>query len=138
MMRLQRVVLDTNVVVSAALRIGSLPHRTLLKARAEGVLLASRETLAELQKVLLREKFDRHVERLLREALFREYARNCAVVAVSFPIRACRDPRDDKFLEVAVHGLADAIVTGDEDLLALNPFRGIAILSPAAYLAQAE
>jgi len=52
------------------------------------------------------------------------------------PIRACRDPRDDKFLEVAVHGRADAIVTGDADLLALHPFRGIAILTPAAYLEQ--
>ena len=138
MMRLQRVVFDTNVLVSAALRIGSLPHRALLKARAEGVLLASRETLAELQEVLLREKLDRYIERSLREALFREYARNCMVVPIPFPIRACRDPRDDKFLEVAVHGLADAIITGDEDLLALNPFRGIAILSPAGYLAHEE
>ena len=50
------------------------------------------------------------------------------------PVRACRDPRDDKFLEVAVRGRADAIVTGDADLLALHPFRGIAILTPAKYL----
>jgi predicted nucleic acid-binding protein len=50
------------------------------------------------------------------------------------PIRACRDPRDDKFLEVAVNGRADAIVTGDQDLLVLNPFQGIPILSPAGYL----
>ena len=50
-------------------------------------------------------------------------------------IRACRDPKDDKFLEVATHGRADAIITGDQDLLTLNPFRGIAILTPAEYLA---
>ena len=50
------------------------------------------------------------------------------------PIRACRDPRDDKFLEVAVNGSADAIVTGDRDLLDLHPFQGIAILAPAVYL----
>jgi hypothetical protein len=49
-------------------------------------------------------------------------------------IRACRDSRDDKFLEVAVHGHADLIVTGDRDLLDLHPFRGIGILTPAAYL----
>ena len=49
-------------------------------------------------------------------------------------IRACRDPKDDKFLEVAVHGSADVIVTGDSDLLDLHPFRGIAILTPADYL----
>ncbi len=51
-------------------------------------------------------------------------------------IRACRDPKDDKFLEVAVHGRADAIVTGDEDLLVLHPLRGIAILTPREYVEQ--
>ena len=58
----------------------------------------------------------------------------CETVSIAYPIRACRNPRDDKFLEVAVHGRADMIMTGDADLLALNPFRGIAILTPAEYL----
>lgn len=49
-------------------------------------------------------------------------------------IAACRDPKDDKFLEVAVAGRADAIVTADEDLLDLNPFEGIPIVGPAAFL----
>jgi predicted nucleic acid-binding protein len=53
---------------------------------------------------------------------------------IIYSIQACRDPRDDKFLEVAVHGQSDLIVTGDGDLLALHPFRGIDILAPAAYL----
>lgn len=134
MTQLRRLVLDTNVLVSAALRNGSLPHRTLLNARMEGRLLASDATLAEFREVLLRDKFDRDVERVLREGLVQEYARLCTLIPISTPIRACRDPRDDKFLEVALHGRADAIVTGDLDLLALNPFRGIAILSPSAYL----
>ncbi|MGD0520129.1 MAG: putative toxin-antitoxin system toxin component, PIN family [Terracidiphilus sp.] len=134
MTKLRRLVLDTNVLVSAALRNGSLPHRTLLKARMEARLLASDETLAEFRAVLLRDKFDRDVDRVFREGLVQEYERLCTLVPIPTPIRACRDPRDDKFLEVAVHGLADAIVTGDADLLALNPFRGIAILTPAAYL----
>jgi putative PIN family toxin of toxin-antitoxin system len=128
------LVLDTNVLVSAVLRPGSSPHRALLKARMQGALLASEATLLELHEVLLRSKFDRIVDRALREALFQEYVRRCKVVTISSPIRACRDPRDDKFLEVAMHGRADVIVTGDADLLDLNPFRGIAILTPAAYL----
>jgi putative PIN family toxin of toxin-antitoxin system len=134
MTKLRRLVLDTNVLISAALRNGSLPHHTLLKARMEARLLASDETLAEYRAVLLRDKFDRVVARVLREGLVQEYSRLCTLVPIPTPIRACRDPRDDKFLEVAVHGRADAIVTGDADLLALNPFRGIAILTPAAYL----
>lgn len=58
------------------------------------------------------------------------------IVAVEQPVRACRDPKDDKFLEAAVNGRADVLVTGDRDLLDLHPFRGIAILTPADYLAR--
>jgi uncharacterized protein len=132
-MSLLRVVLDTNVIVSAALRLGN-PHRTLLKARMKAVILASDDTLAELKEVLLRPKFDREISRSLREGLYQEFARQCTFVPIPFPVRICRDPRDNKFIELAVHGQADAIITGDRDLLALNPFRGIAILTPADYL----
>jgi uncharacterized protein len=135
-MFLDRLVLDTNVIVSASFLLSSDLHRVLLKGRNEGILLVSDETLAELREVLQRPKFDRTVERLLRDALFNEYARRCKLVQVAFPIRACRDPKDDKFLEVAVHGRAEVIVTGDQDLLILHPFRGIAILTPADYLAR--
>ena len=47
---------------------------------------------------------------------------------------ACRDPKDDKFLEVAISGQADVIVSGDEDLLTMNPFSGIPIITPRAFL----
>ena len=50
-------------------------------------------------------------------------------------IRACRDPKDDKFLEAAVHGNADALITGDADLLALHAFHEIPILTPDRFLA---
>jgi hypothetical protein len=56
------------------------------------------------------------------------------LVAVIERIAACRDPKDDKFLELAVNGHADLIVTGDADLLALNPFREIPIISPATFV----
>jgi len=134
MIHLRRLVLDTNVLVSASLRVGSLPHQALLRAREEGMLLASDETLAEFQNVLLRDKFDRSIDRLLRESLVKEYANQCTIISIPTLIRACRDPRDDKFLSVAVHARADVILTGDVDLLALHPFHGIAILTPAAYL----
>ena len=55
-------------------------------------------------------------------------------VEVSAKITACRDPNDDKFLELAVSGLATHIVTGDQDLLVLDPFQGISILTPHAFL----
>lgn len=79
-------------------------------------------------------KFDRYVSRDRREALALRLAPLIEIVPVLQIVRASRDPKDDKFLEVALNGRADVLVTGDSDLLALHPFRGIAILAPAAYL----
>lgn len=132
----RKIVLDTNILVSAALRNGSVPHLALLKARAESWLLASDETVSEFREVLLGKKFDGAVDRGLREEVVQEYERLCILIPIPTPIRACRDPKDDKFLEVAVHGRADLIVTGDLDLLALHPFRGVEIVTPAEFMAR--
>lgn len=129
----ERIILDTNVVLSGLLFPGSTPSRALLKAQA-GEVLASDATLLELIEVMSRARFDRYVERSVRQRLVAEFANACKPVQVVSPIRACRDPRDDKFLEVAVNGRADLIVTVDADLLALHPFREIAMLTPAQYL----
>jgi putative PIN family toxin of toxin-antitoxin system len=56
------------------------------------------------------------------------------LVAINERIRARRDPTDDKLLELAINGHADLIVSGDADLLALNPFREIPIVTPAAFV----
>ncbi len=130
-----RLVLDTNVVLSAILFPNSVPGRALDRSQGS-VVLASRLTLQELKEVAGRSRFDRYVEAEKRRRLVAEFVRAAVTVDISFPIRACRDPKDDKFLEVAVHGRADVIVTGDTDLLALHPFRGIVILTPSAYLAR--
>lgn len=131
----ERVVLDINVELSGLLFPGANPSLALLKAQ-NGYLLGSDATLLELVEVMGRPKFDRYLDRRLRQQLAAEYMNACIVTPIFYPIRACRAPKDDKFLEVAVHGRADAIVTGDQDLLDLNPFRGIAILTPAEYLAR--
>jgi hypothetical protein len=131
-----RVVVDTNVVLSAFLFPGSVPGRALDRSQGS-VVLASKLTLQELKEVAARSRFDCYVEAEKRRRLVAEFARAAVTVDIPFPIRACRDPKDDKFLEVAVHGRADLIVTGDTDLLALHPFRGIAIFTPAEYIARA-
>ena len=56
------------------------------------------------------------------------------LVAITEQINDCRDPNDNKFLELAVCGNADVLVTGDDDLLVLNPFRRIAIVKPRDFL----
>ena len=129
-----RVVLDTNVLISGLLSTTSTPARAIEHAISGGQLLASTDTLRELMTKLHAPKFDRYVPRDRRDALLLRLAPLIEIVEVVQRIQASRDPDDDKFLEVAVNGRADVIVSGDGDLLDLNPFRGIAILTPAAYL----
>ncbi len=130
----ERVVIDTNVLISGLLSATSTPAQAVDKAVTKAQLVATTETLRELIRKLHSPKFDRYVRRERRDALLERVASLVEIVEVLQAIRASRDPKDDKFLEAAVNGRADVIVTGDEDLLDLNPFRGIAIVTPAAYL----
>ena len=133
-MKRDRVVLDTNVLISGLLSTTSTPARAVERAISDGQLLASTATLRELMTKLLSPKFDRYVPRERRDALLLRLAPLIEIVEVVQRVQASRDPGDDKFLEVAINGRADVIVSGDGDLLDLNPFRGIAILAPAAYV----
>jgi putative PIN family toxin of toxin-antitoxin system len=137
-MRRERVVLDTNVLISGVLSASSTPSRALEVAVRQAQLLASAATLRELMATMLAPRFDPYLSREKRDALLLRFAPLVEIVEVVQRVRACRDPKDDQFLEVSVNGRADLIVTGDGDLLTLDPFRGVAILTPAAYLARAE
>lgn len=127
-------VIDTNTIVSAALFRQSVPRQALDTALASGILLVSAATALELTSVLLREKFDRYLERAKREAFLAIFLRQATLIPITETIVACRDPKDDKFLDVAMNGYATLIVSGDQDLLALHPFRGIAIVTPREFL----
>jgi uncharacterized protein len=98
-----------------------------------GVLLKSRSTEAELMEVIDRPQLARLIAPAAREYLV-ELMASAEMVPIAERIAVCRDPKDDKFLELAVNGKADLIVTGDADLLVLNPFRGIAIVVPAVFV----
>lgn len=130
---LERIVADTNCLVSRLLLPQSVPARAVRKAVGEGQLLISDATFAELAAVLSRSKFDRYVSVEDRQEFIRVLGRVAERVQIISPVRVCRDPRDDKFLEVALNGAADRIVSGDKDLLALRRFRGIPIVTPREY-----
>ena len=132
----ERVVLDTNALVSRLLKPGSVPGQAVRKAVNEAQLLVSEATLGELADVLARLKFDAYVSIEERQQFVRLLGRIAEMVPINYTVQECRDPRDDKFLELAVNGEANLIVTGDGDLLALDPFRGTPILTPAGYLAR--
>ena len=137
-MKIERVVIDTNVFISAALIDESVSARARNHAVRYGQLIATEQTFAELTGKLLASKFDRYVSRATRETLLRRLQPIIQVVSVVQVVRVCRDPRDDMFLEAAVNGRADVVVTGDKDLLALHPFSGIAVVTPSDYLALVE
>ena len=132
----ERVVIDTNVLISSLFFTTATPGRAVERAVTKAQLIATTETLRELIEKVLSPKFDRYVRRERRDALLERVASLVEIIDVLQSIRASRDPKDDKFLEAAVNGRADVIVTGDKDLLDLNPFRGIAIVTPADYLAR--
>ncbi len=132
----QRLVLDTNVLVSRLLFPKGTAARAVDRALEVGVLLASTATLAELVTVLSRPKFDRYVSIKDRKQFLQLLGGLVRTIPISHRISACRDPNDDKFLHVALNGEAQTIITGDRDLLALHPFHGAAIVSPATFLAR--
>ena len=129
-----RFVFDTNVLVRAALISDSTAGQAFRKARQLGEILSSVPTAEELNDVLNRNKFNRYITSEDRERFLAAFLRVAIVVEISEAVAACRDPKDDKFLDLAVCGQATCIVTGDDDLLALNPFRRIPILSAEQFL----
>ncbi len=129
-----RCVIDTNVFVSAALFSPSIPRQAVSKAVRGGLLLFSEDTKNELKEVLLRSKFGRYVSREARAIFLSLIGTVAEFVPIIQVVRECRDPKDDKFLEVALNGRADVIITGDEDLLEMHPWRGIAVSSPTDYM----
>ena len=128
-----RIVLDTNVFVSAVLKLNSLPFLVVRWIDQHDGLLKPAVTEQEILNVLARP----HIAAVTIPSFRRDLAKLLAraeLIAITERIAACRDPTDDKFLELAVNGRADLIVSGDTDLLALNPFRDIPIVTPAVFV----
>ncbi|PYV48616.1 MAG: putative toxin-antitoxin system toxin component, PIN family [Acidobacteria bacterium] len=130
----ERIVIDTNVLVSRLLLPRSLPADAVQKAMRAGRLLVSEATMEEIVNVLSRPRLDRYVSLTNRRQFIRLLGRKVTMVPIIQVVRECRDPKDDKFLELALNGRADLIITGDADLLVLNPWRGIEIVTPREYL----
>jgi putative PIN family toxin of toxin-antitoxin system len=136
-----RAVIDTNVLVSAAIRPGGEAGRILTQLR-QGMfaLLYSTEVLAELIDVLnrpfLRDKY--HLTPPYLHIFLHLIRLRGEKVEPTHEVKVCRDPHDDMFLALALSGQADFIVSRDNDLLVLSPFADIPIIPPALFLAELE
>jgi putative PIN family toxin of toxin-antitoxin system len=131
-----RLVVDTNVLVSRLLFRQSVAAEALRLAMSRSQLIVSSETLLELEDVLSRPKFDLYLTPADRMQFFHRLRHATVYIDKVAEVSACRDPKDDKFLALALAGHASLILSGDQDLLVLHPFRGINILTPRHYLEQ--
>jgi len=130
-----KVVLDTNVLVSALLFKGELSKLLSLLKQRKCILLFSEETLNEIIRVLHYPKFaltEKEIDYLLQSEIL-SYAKIVETV-LKFNKEVCRDREDQKFLELAVSAKADYIISGDKDLLDLKKINKIRILSPNEFL----
>ena len=130
----ERVVLDTNVLISAALTASSRPFAVLHHVLDSGVLIFSNETSEEITTRLMRPKFDRYVSAATRQVFLADLAAVAEWTAITGSVHVCRDPDDDKILETAITGRAHCLVTGDANRLELHPFHDLAILTPRGFL----
>ena len=129
-----RFVFDANVIVSAFLFKNSPPRLALETAKNQGIIILSETVIDELSNVLSRSKFDRYLAKSIRQELLETLVEASLLVPPSESINECRDPKDNKYLELAISGHAESLITGDEDLLVLNPFRNIKIITVLEFL----
>lgn len=125
---------DTNVLVSAILSPKSTNADALKKAEKEGLVVYSKDAWSEFIEVLFRPKFNPYVSVATREKIALAFERRFFEISPETIVRACRDPKDDMFLSLAIASRAKCIITNDADLLVLTPFKNISIVTPADFL----
>ena len=129
------LVIDTNIFISAVIFPKNQLGKIIRKALDFHSFALSEATFAELQEVLNREKFDRYLGRHTRLNFLEKTAAKAHWIEMDCiaPVRDCRDAKDNKFLELALASKAEFLITGDLDLLVLDPYCGIRILTAAAF-----
>ncbi len=129
------VVIDTNVMISATILKQSTSGHAVRKAFLEAVVIRSLTTTEELLAILKRKKFDKYFRNEYERDIFIHlFITRSKLIEVTHDVTACRDPKDNKYLELALSGKADCIISGDKDLLVLHPFETIPILSPRDFI----
>ena len=129
------IVFDASTVVGAALKADSVPEQALFRAEATDVFALSIQVDDEIAQVLGRPKFAGVLSLERREHILNTIRGMAVWFVPSERVTDCRDPKDNRYLELALAAGAAFIVSSDDDLIVLHPWRGVSILSPAAYLA---
>jgi uncharacterized protein len=131
-------VVDTNCFISANLIKDSVSAKAFDIAILNGKIAISSEVLIEYTEVLYRDKLDKYLNENKRQNALKRIEKNSILFSPTEKITACRDFKDNKFLELALACKAKCIISGDSDLLILNPFRQIDILHPSEFIKNFE
>lgn len=129
-----RIVFDASTVVGAALKADSIPRQALFTAREQHTIVLSASVMHEIAEVLRRPKFARAISEDIGEGILSLLAAAAVWTEPGISVFDCRDPKDNKYLELALATGADVIVSSDQDLLVLDPWRGIRILRSRDFL----
>lgn len=131
-------IFDTNTLISGALIQNSAPSLALIEAIKSGEICFSKDTLLELKEVLERKKFDKYLSSNQRLEFLENLKKVTRIFYPKQKFELCRDPKDNKFLDLAFISGAHYLVTGDRDLLILKKFHQTEIISPADFLSQKQ
>lgn len=129
-----KFVFDTNSLISAALLRTSINAKALNRALDIGRIVISEPVLVEFENVIFRKKFDKYFTDEGRLEAITNIETNSIIFFPKVIVNACRDPKDNMILELAIASSASCIISGDHDLLILNPFIDIPIVSAAEFL----
>lgn len=135
-MKAERIVVDTNVLISAALSSDTAPAQAVEQVLARHRIVFSQETFDELATRLWRPKFDRYLDQETRRLLLHDFnavADRVTLSSDNLPAWS-RDPDDDKFIHTALASGSRWLISGDRDLLDLSAVQGVQILSPSGPL----
>ena len=128
-----RLVIDTNVLVSAILSPVSISAKALNWGEDNGIILYSTATLTEVLSVLGRSKFSKYIDHEDIDGLSIRIKTVWLFIEILHQVQLCRDPKDDKFIDLALNGEASHLITGDNDLLVLNPIKNTSVINPRTF-----
>jgi uncharacterized protein len=132
------VVFDASSLIGALLKQGSIPECALLLARATDIICLSVEVEAEIREVFTRPRFGKYLTPGRTQLILDVLTASAVTIVPTIRVTDCRDVKDNKYLELVLASGAATLVADDGDLLTLDPWRGVRIMTPAEYVAGFE
>ncbi len=130
----ENIVIDTNLLISSLLFKNSIPRQAFQKAINEFKIVTSSDCFLELKEVIFRPKFEKYIIKSDAMSFLNNYLILSKFIEITHNINICRDPKDNKFLELAVSSNSKILLTGDKDLLVLEKYLDVFIYSPIQFL----